>query len=245
MKSLSIIIPNWNGIKQLKKNLPQLFKVLKTYPGNSEVVIIDDASSDKSPKILKFVISNSLKTSIYNKKITCRILCNKTNLGFAETVNRGVNIARHNIVFLLNTDVWVKNDCFERIVPHFKDRGVFAVGANHDWSFGIGNFIENPRDTNGLTEKVKPSARKLRPALWVCGGNAAFRRQTWLRLGGLSADLFYPFYFEETDLCYRAWKRGYQVVWDPRARVRHIHEEGVIRKNFKKNISILFSNEIN
>ena len=39
--------------------------------------------------------------------------------------------------------------------------------------------------------------------------------------------LFAPFYWEDIDLSYRAQKRGYTVLWEPRARVDHIHESTI------------------
>jgi len=53
MKLISIIIPNWNGEKQLQKNLPLLFNVLAKFEGKSEVIIVDDASTDGSRKYLE------------------------------------------------------------------------------------------------------------------------------------------------------------------------------------------------
>ncbi|MBI4872016.1 MAG: glycosyl transferase, partial [Candidatus Riflebacteria bacterium] len=61
-----------------------------------------------------------------------------------------------------------------------------------------------------------------------------FDRRLFLELGGFD-DLFLPFFAEETDLCYRAWKRGYRILYQPRAVVVHHHEEGgTIRNNFSR-----------
>lgn len=245
MKSLSIIIPNWNGEKQLAENLPQLFKVLKKFKNKNEVIIIDDASSDNSISLINCILETHLSThknkSSYKTKV--KVIKNKSNLGFAKTVNKGIRAAKYKIVFTLNTDVKVKEKCFDYILTHFENRSVFAVGANHDWQVGIGDFIYYPGDYFGLTKPVKPKSKPLpQPALWVCGGNSAFDRQKWLKLGGLDSSLFKPFYFEEIDLCYRAWKRGYKVIWEPKANVEHFHEKGVIFNNFDKNyIALVFN----
>ncbi len=47
---ISIVIPNYNGEELLKKNLPKVFDSL---PQDSEVIVVDDASTDKSIKYLK------------------------------------------------------------------------------------------------------------------------------------------------------------------------------------------------
>ena len=229
MRAVSIVIPNWNGEKQLKKNLPLLFNVLRKFRGESEVIIIDDASTDKSREFLRKLKKEKEKTGSRNLKI----IFNDYNVGFAESVNRGVAKAQYNIVFLLNTDVEVKEDCFDYLLPHFEKQDVFAVGANADWTLGIGRFVNGYLNISS-PRKVSKKTRTPQKSFWVSGGHSAFDRQKWLALGGIDT-LYAPFYFEETDLCYRAWKRGWQVLWEPRARVLHKHEESVIRKYFSPN----------
>ena len=53
MKSVSIIIPNWNGADLLDAYLPSILEAKKKYPGKLEVVVVDDASTDGSVKLLK------------------------------------------------------------------------------------------------------------------------------------------------------------------------------------------------
>ncbi|PJE58197.1 MAG: glycosyltransferase family 2 protein, partial [Candidatus Portnoybacteria bacterium CG10_big_fil_rev_8_21_14_0_10_36_7] len=37
-------------------------------------------------------------------------------------------------------------------------------------------------------------------------------------------ELYSPFYWEDIDLSYRAWKTGYTVLFDPQVLVEHHHE---------------------
>lgn len=225
MISFSIVIPNWNGERQLAKNLPLLAKILADFEKETEVVVVDDASSDNSLVFLEEIRRKELfKNFIILKK--------KVNKGFADSVNWGVNIAKANLVFLLNTDVVVKKGCFEALLPHFEKPDIFAVGANADWQLGIVSFKDGFFDISS-PRKVSPQVTKPQASFWVSGGHSMFRKKIWQELEGID-NLFNPFYFEETDLCYRAWKRGYRVLWEPKARVDHRHEESVIRQNFSK-----------
>jgi len=229
IRSISVIIPNWNGKKQLQKNLPLLFNVLAKFEGKSEVIIIDDASTDDSLKTienLKLKLENSMK--IDNCKL--KIIVNNINLGFARSVNKGVKAAQYNIVFLLNTDVEIKPGCFRNLLINFDNDKVFGVGANADWVLSVADFEDGLLDISRFN-KIPHHCKEAQKAFWICGGHSAFRRKIWFKLGGLD-NLFSPFYFEETDLCYRAWKRGYRILWEPKARVLHKHEESVIRKHF-------------
>jgi GT2 family glycosyltransferase len=48
-------------------------------------------------------------------------------------------------------------------------------------------------------------------------------------------DLLYkPFYWEDTDMGFRAWKRGWQVLWAPECKCVHDHQKSVIANNFTK-----------
>ena len=47
-----------------------------------------------------------------------------------------------------------------------------------------------------------------------------FDRDIFLQLGGFD-ELLSPFYWEDVELSYRAWKRGYTVLYEPRSVARH------------------------
>src|ERR1044072_5442595 len=70
----------------------------------------------------------------------------------------------------------------------------------------------------------------LYPCFYGGGGSCAFDRRKFLELGGFDR-LLEPFYLEDTDLGYLAWKRGWKVYYQPRSVVYHEHR-GTIGKKF-------------
>jgi GT2 family glycosyltransferase len=56
--------------------------------------------------------------------------------------------------------------------------------------------------------------------MFAGGGSAMFNRTLFLELGGFEP-LLSPFYWEDVELSYRAWKRGYRVAYEPRSIARH------------------------
>ena len=56
--------------------------------------------------------------------------------------------------------------------------------------------------------------------LYATGGHALVSREKFLALGGFHP-LYHPYYWEDTDLGYRAWARGWRVVYEPASRVYH------------------------
>ncbi len=219
--SVSIVIPSWNSEKQLKQNLRYVYAAAKEV--EAEIVIVDDASSfDKSQEYLE-------KQARLGK---IRYYFNKTNQGFSYTVNRGVSLAKGDIVILLNTDVRPSRTAFKNMLRLFKDQEVFAV------TFNSGEAWAGAKWKNGMFHhfKVEPNKNnkdKLNISLWASGGQAAFDKKKWQQLGGM--DLLYkPFYWEDVDLGYRAWKRGWKIVWDPQSQVVHDHQKSVIANNFSR-----------
>jgi len=205
---VSIVIPNYNGENLLKTNLPLVLKA-KDFSANKieEVIVVDDGSKDKSLELLK-------KNFHWVK-----IIKHKVHRGLSAAVNTGVRAAKGNLICLLNSDVVPEINFLESVFPHFSKTKVFAVSSNEignsGWTRGL--FVD------GFVEYVsgqKPSVSH--DTFWVGGSGGIFRRDVWMELGGMDEKLLSPFYWEDIDLCYRALKRGYRLIWDSDAKVTHI-----------------------
>jgi GT2 family glycosyltransferase len=226
---ISIIIPNYNGRYLLEKNLPEVLSALREYKnGKKEIVIVDDASADDSVLSIKKFISN-----INAEDIAIKILENERNLGFASTVNRGVNAARGDIVVLLNTDVCPEGDFLPPLLKRFDDPKVFAVGCM-DKSIEDGKTILRGRGLGrwqrGFLVHRRGEVDK-DDTLWVSGGSGAFRKDIWKILGGMN-EIYNPFYYEDIDLSYRALKSGFKIYFEPKSIVVHEHEKGAIKSKY-------------
>ena len=206
--SVSVILPNYNGAALLQKHLPN---VMLACAPDDEIIVVDDASTDESLKVL---------ASFFPK---VKVIKLKENQRFAGACNEGVKQASHEIVVLLNTDVSPQKTTFRNLEACFQNQAeVFAVGcsekANHLISgrscarFARGMFIHarHPNQESGFSA-------------WASGGSMAVRRSYWNKLGGMDT-LFRPAYYEDIDLSYRAWKNGWKVLFCESAKVDHHHE---------------------
>lgn len=216
---ISVVIPNFNGRSLLKKNLPKILK----YSGVHELIVVDDASTDESIEELR---TQNLK--LRTNKI--KVIKNRKNLGFSSTVNRGVTEAAHELVVLLNTDVYPEKNYLDFALEHFKDPQVFAVGFLQK-SIEGSDIVLRGRGV-GKFERGFLAHRRgdvNRPnTLWVSGGASVFRKNIWEKLGGMST-IYSPFYWEDIDLSYRALKAGYRLIFEPKSVVYHEGQEGAIR----------------
>lgn len=207
----SVVIPNWNGQKLLERNLPAVL-LLRA----EEIIVADDGSTDGSVEFIE-------------KQFPMVRVVSHKHLGFAGNCNKGVGAAVGEIVILLNTDVVPDKNLLASLKKHFSDPSIFAVSFNeknnekYAWTKGI--FKDG-----FIAHEVGEKDDKIHDTFWASGGSAAFRRSYWIELGGMD-EIFNPFYWEDIDLSYRAQKRGWRVLWDPKAAVVHEHK-GVIGKNF-------------
>jgi O-antigen biosynthesis protein len=208
----SIIIPIFNGSELIKANLP---KVLEC--GADEVIVADDASSDDSVAVLK----------TFNDRIT--LIANKKNLGYGENLNNAIKQANGEIIVLLNSDVAPEKDFLKPLIPYFSDNSVFAVSCHEpgqSWEWG--GFVNGFVDHHAMEESNESHI-----SIYASGGSAAFSKEKFLKLG-LYDTLYYPFYWEDFDMSYRAWKRGWKVFWEPKSIIHH-ERSATIKKHFKKN----------
>lgn len=223
---VSIVIPTWNGENLLRKNLPA---VLAALPKDTEVIIVDDGSTDGSREYLEGL--GRLGKS--GGPVSLKIIFNKKNRGFIYSCNRGVKAAGGEFVVLLNNDVVPRKGFLAPALAHFRDEKVFAVSFNeqqYGWAkmFWRGGFVEH---------KVGGRPKKAHISAWASGGSAIYRKSIWEKLDGFDK-LYEPFYWEDFDLGYRAWKDGCKIIWEPKAIVEHCHESTISKLN-KNYVSLI------
>jgi GT2 family glycosyltransferase len=223
-RAATVVIPNWNGRELLEKYLPSVIEALA---GNSEneILVVDNGSTDGSADLLSRAFPH------------VRVLALEKNLGFGGGSNAGIRAARNDIVVLLNSDMRVAPDFLRPLIESFTDEQVFAVSCQILFS-----DPKKVREETGLTQgwwangglrvrhRIDPNVRSAYPCFYGGGGSCAFDRAKFLELGGFD-DLLAPFYLEDTDLGYMAWKRGWKVLYEPRSVVWHEHR-GTIGRRF-------------
>ena len=211
--SFSIVIPAWRGREQLKKNLPAVLKV-----GANEVIVGDDASPENDAE---FVKQHFPRVKVYR---------NEKNLGFGSNVNRGFEQTKGEIIILLNQDVSPSSDIIKYLKQDFKDPLVFGVSLAEQ-KFGPTKGIFK----NGYVghQPVEPVPKHITPSFWVSGGSGAFRKAYWDELGGFDP-IYDPGYWEDIDISYRAQKKGWKILWDPKAKVLHEREQSFSGKHFNQ-----------
>lgn len=217
--SVSAIIVNYNGAHLLPECLASLRG--QDYQ-NLEVLIVDNGSIDESQEVVKTYGNEFIPLG--------------RNSGYAVACNRGAQHTRGEYVFFANMDMRFQPDCMSQLVAALAtDADVFAADAmqyNGDGTSVI-HFRSRLERIRSLKEFFSQVMFPLPPVRmnytvpcsdiievpWGCGGSLMVRRSLFWALGGFDDSFFMD--FEDADLCWRAWLRGWRTVFVPRARLYH------------------------
>jgi GT2 family glycosyltransferase len=236
----TIIIVNWDGKHLLRECLAAVIEAVEHDGRGHEILVVDNGSTDGSVEFIR-------------QNFPCvRILALDHNYGFTGGNNRGVAAVRTDTVVLLNNDMIVDRGFLRPLLDGFSDPSVFAVTSQiffHDAS--------RRREETGKTRarfergffylwhdeiELDDHAPEAIPVFWAGGGSCAIDRNKYVAIGGFDS-LYHPFYVEDTDLSYQAWKRGWKCLLATGSRVIHKHRttskakfgetfvENTIRKN--------------
>jgi GT2 family glycosyltransferase len=200
--NISVVIPNFNGEDLLKKNLSKIIALEKDRKNLiQEIIIVDDGSTDGSVKYIK---ENFPKI---------RLIKHKVNRGVPSVLNTGVRSAKGDLVLIISIDMEPDKNLILNLLPHFEDSKIFGISfgkkeTGPEKAFWKDGFIEF---------KFEKESKETKRIFYLRMAEGIFRRYVWIDLGGMDEKLFSPFFWEDLDICYRAAKRGYQCLLEPKA----------------------------
>jgi len=220
LEKASIVVLNWDGRHLLKEFLPSVVTAVRKDGRDHEILVVDNGSSDGSVEFLKAHFPD------------IRVVPLPRNLRFTGGNNAGIKAAHNDIVIFLNNDMQVDPDFIKPLLEGFSREEVFSVSCQvffqdkerrreetgktrARWNWG---FVEPYHDQILDSDRRK----KYVPIFWGGGGSCAFDKRKIQEIGGLDT-LYDPFYLEDTDLSYQAWKRGWKSLLAVDSVVVHRH----------------------
>lgn len=154
---ISVVIPVYNAEKALGKTLESIIQ--QKYFEKSEIVLVDDGSTDSSYEICKK----------YEKRCRNITIQHIENSGVSRARNIGKSIARGEYIWFVDADDYISDDAFEKlyeIICNYKYDVVF-----------FDNYFEQPDGTvlchpiKNIKEKVEYDQIKIRNIIipWILG----------------------------------------------------------------------------
>ena len=212
---VSVVTPNYNGEKFLKKYFESLNRD-SHYIG--EVIIVDNGSCDAS---IDYIEKNTFNFPV-------KIIKNTENLGFAPAVNQGILKAENEYIFSLNNDTEVKKGTVKALLDMaLKNENIFSVQAKM-LQFSNKNLIDDAGDEYNLLGWTKKRGENKKSAEFSevseifssCAGAALFKKSLLDEIGMFDSEFFA--YMEDVDLAVRSKINGYVNLLCPAAVVYHI-----------------------
>lgn len=211
---ITIVIPNYNGIKYLKPCMDALQGQLGE---TAEVLVVDNGSSDGSTELMR------------EQYPEIKLLELGENTGFCHAVNVGIQASATPYVILLNNDTEVKPgfvSALLEVMERPENTDVFSAGAMMI-DMHRPELLDDAGDRlNALgwafaRGKGKAVQKYEKPAevFAACGGAAIYRKSVFEQIGCF--DELHFAYLEDMDIGYRARVYGYRNVYEPGAKVLH------------------------
>jgi hypothetical protein len=236
---LSIIIVNWNTRDLLRACLRSLRETCADVA--HETIVVDNASSDGSAAM------------VAEEFPEMRLVTNAENVGYAKGNNQGIEMARGDILWLLNPDTEVLPSTPQTLLRFMDDHpDCGALGCkllnpttqppNHQFScrtFPTPDVIII--EALGLSRLFPRHCvfGKYRMTWWdyddvrevdqPMASSLLLRREVIEQVGGM--DEQFPIFFNDVDLCYRIKQAGWKIYFTPDAPV--IHHGGASTRQVK------------
>ena len=180
----------------------------------SSLLVVDGASTDRSAELAEELGAQLVRAP---------------NRGLGFLYNLGARAAESEYVLFSNNDVAYEPDCVARLAAALDaDERRFAADPTQlDWSDGRVIHARTTLARGRLWREYLPGlhlddvehADSIVPTVSAHGAAMLVRRAPLLELGGFDETFFME--WEDLDLCWRAWLRGWPTVYVPDARLRH------------------------
>ena len=190
---VSIIIPAYNEEKNLKACLSSI--ALLDYPrGKTEVIVVDDGSTDKTSAIARTHGAKVIKGK---------------HSGKSAALNLGLTKAKYGIIFTIDADTIVEKGCLRALIAPLHEEDVGATTGNSQ--------VNNKKSIIGAFQNIEYHynnlirlgfSRVFRNGIWFFGALACYRKAALKKIGGFKKDTL----AEDMDVALELRRAGFRTV---------------------------------
>ncbi len=220
MKSIAVVILNWNGKGLLEQFLPSVTQ----YSPEATVYVADNASTDDS---IAFIKAHYPEVNI---------ITNPGNFGYAKGYNKALQNVEEEIYALVNSDVEVTKRWLEPVINLFEADTETAIiqpkildyknKTHFEYAGAAGGFIDKygfPFCRGRIFESIEEDKGQYddeTEIFWASGACLFIRKDVYRKLDGFDEDFFA--HQEEIDLCWRAFNLNYKIRFCYKSVIYHV-----------------------
>ncbi len=220
--SASIVVVSYNTSAYIAECIDSLLAL--DYP-DVEIIVVDNASTDGSVDLIK------------RRYPQVELVELSENKGFAGGASVGLFIARGDILATVNPDVRLDPGWMRAVAVTLARPDVGIVGSRILYPDGrtiqhAGGIVHYPLATTdhiGRGEIDRGQYNLEKTVSFVTGAALAMRRDVGYLLNFFD-EVFFPMYYEDVDLCWRAECEGLQTIYQPQALAYHRESVTIDRK---------------
>lgn len=233
---VAIIVTHYKSVPALRASLESICATLDL--ADTEVVVVDSEVQEGTEDVVREIVPQA------------RFIGFTDDVGYAVSVNAGLDATRAPYVLVLNADVRISKGMVESLVGALEaddSLGLVAPVLRYDdgslqdsaFRFYRPTWILHRRTATGRTAWGRAALRRFsefsravedeigregsHPVRtdWVVGAALMVRRSALDDVG--AADTRYWMYFEDVDWCLRMWQAGWEVAVVPSALAHHTY----------------------
>ena len=216
LESVSFVIPAYNEQDNIQQVIHDAYETGKSLKRDFEILVVDDASSDQTPKILK---SPTLPSSLTQR---LRVITHSTNLGCGAALRTLYTNAQKDLIFYIPADRQIRAQEITKFLPKIEKNDMVLAHRHvrHDpvYRRSISQCYHLlVRIILGLPFPDIEGSILFRRNLISSTGkpdNRTTKKLIPLRSSGV---------FVETELIYRTYKAGYPIA---SVKIEHFARQG-------------------
>lgn len=214
--AVSFIVPAYNEEKTISKVIASLFRCAANYPGYTEIIVVDDGSTDKTRAVAEATFKMNWEKWPY---IKAKIISHKRRMGKAAAIKTGVKKAVGNLIATVDADTWWEPDALNFLVDRMIAEGFDAVSGFIHPSDGNGDknlyvILQQLEYSQGLG--IYRCAQALGKSILVIPGPIGLYRADILKKIFEEIDL--KSITEDLEITLEMHKRGFKIGYEGRAR---------------------------
>lgn len=211
MVKVSFIVVNWNGVNHLEECLNAICS--QTITG-SEIIVVDNASTDNSLEII-----NNLFPNVLVIKLT-------RNMGFTGGNIEGLKKCTGDFIALVNNDAVLSPVWLERMLYHLEEDSRIGICSSKILVYGTNRVDSVGESFTTAFTVTRPGEgedgdifKETRFVPGACAAAVIYRKEMLGEIGFFDDDFFLN--HEDNDLSIRAWLAGWKCKFVPDAVAYH------------------------